>query len=83
MKNRFKLPFFALLLVNLIALGVLGLYQPRTALTQESPPPFANAVEQRNEIIAQLKEINAELHEQNALLHSGNLKVLVSLDKKE
>ncbi|HEX3997295.1 MAG TPA: hypothetical protein VHX65_01980 [Pirellulales bacterium] len=81
--NRTKLSFFALLLVNLVVLGVLGLYQPKTGLTQEAAPPFANAVEQRNEIIAQLKEINAQLHEQNELLHSGNMKVLVSLDKKE
>ena len=78
-----KLPFLTLLTVNLIGLGVLGLYQPRVAMTQESPPPFANSTEQRNEVVAQLKEINAQLKEQNALLRSGNLRVLVSLDKKE
>jgi hypothetical protein len=83
MKNHAKFSFLTLLLLNLVGLGVLGLYQPKAALTQEAPPPFANAVEQRNEIIAQLKEINTQLREQNALLHSGNMKVLVSLDKKE
>ncbi len=49
----------------------------------EESQPFANSVEQRAEMISQLKEIVAELKEQNALLRSGNLKVLVSLDKKE
>jgi hypothetical protein len=83
MKNRAKFSFLSLLALNLVGLGVLGLYQPKAALTQEASPPFANAVEQRNEIIAQLKEINTQLHEQNELLHSGNMKVLVSLDKKE
>jgi hypothetical protein len=83
MKIRANFSFLTLLLVNLVGLGVLGLYQPKAALTQEAPPPFANAVEQRNEMIAQLKEISTQLREQNALLHSGNMKVLVSLDKKE
>jgi hypothetical protein len=83
MKIRLKTPILLLIAANVLVLGVLGLYQPSVAIPQESPPPFNNAVEQRNEMIAQLKEINAQLKEQNALLRSGNLKVLVSLDKKE
>ena len=81
--KRSKLPFLTLLTVNLVGLCVLGLYQPRAGMTQEAPPPFANSTEQRNEVVTQLKEINAQLKEQNALLRSGNLRVLVSLDKKE
>jgi hypothetical protein len=83
MKIRVKTPVLLLLVANVVALGMLGLYQPSVAIPQEAPPPFSNAVEQRNEMIAQLKEMNAQLKEQNALLRSGNLKVLVSLDKKE
>jgi hypothetical protein len=83
MKIRIKTPILLLVTANVVVLGVLGLYQPNVAVPQESPPPFNNAVEQRNEMISQLKEINAQLKEQNALLQSGNLKVLVSLDKKQ
>jgi hypothetical protein len=64
-------------------LGVLALYGPNAAVSQEAQQPFANSVEQRNEIIAQLKEVNAQLKEQNALLRSGELKVVVTLDKKQ
>jgi hypothetical protein len=83
MKTGFRFPWRAAVLTGVVGLGVLGLYQPRIASTQESPPPFNNSVEQRNEIIAQLKELNAQMKEQNALLRSGNLKVIVSLEKKE
>ena len=83
MKLRVKSQFLCLLALNLVVLGVLGLYQARVASTQESPPPFANAVEQRNAMIDELKNINAQLKEQIELLRSGNLKVLVSLDKEK
>jgi len=83
MKTGFRFPWPAALLAGAVGLGVLGLYQPRTASTQESPPPFGNSVEQRNEIVTQLKELNAQMKEQNALLRSGTVKVIVSLDKKE
>jgi hypothetical protein len=60
---------------------MLGLYRPGTA----APPPkepFANAVEQRAEMIEQLRAVVAELKEQNALLKSGALQVIVAPDKK-
>lgn len=78
-----KLRFGIILAINLLGLCVLGLYRPTHAAPPEESQPFANSVEQRAEMISQLKEIVAELKEQNALLRSGNLKVLVSLDKKE
>jgi hypothetical protein len=78
-----KLRFGIFLAINLLGLCVLGLYRPTQAAPPEESQPFANSVEQRAEMISQLKEIVAELKEQNALLRSGNLKVLVSLDKKE
>jgi len=66
------------MLVGANALGycMLSFYQAGVAQT---PPiqPFANAVEQRIEMIAQLREINAELKAQNALLRSGTLKVVI------
>ncbi len=83
MKRRINVSFLLGALTAAVALAVLGLYQPRTASTQEAPPPFGNSVEQRNEVVAQLKELNAQIKEQNALLRSGQLKVLVSLDKKQ
>ena len=66
------------LLVSLNALGwcVLSLQQATHAQNQDNLP-FANAVQQRQEIIAELKVISAELKNQNALLRSGKLKVIV------
>lgn len=68
--------WLALLALTVVGLCVLGLYSPSGA----QPPdnlPFANSVEQRQEMIAQLKEISALLKEQNALLKSGRLAVVV------
>lgn len=46
-----------------------------TGATHADPPktqePFANAVEQRNEMIGQLKEINSQLKDQNAMLRAA------------
>jgi hypothetical protein len=83
MKTTLRSRWLAGMFVVVVGLGVLSLFGPRGAAMQESPPPFNNSVEQRNEIIAQLKELNAQLKEQNTLLRSGNLKVIVSLDKKQ
>ena len=65
---------------NVLFYCMLSFYQASDA---QSPPsqPFANAVEQRIEMIGQLREINAELKAQNALLRSGTLKVVID-DKK-
>jgi hypothetical protein len=83
MKNVTKFRFGMFLAINVLGLCVLGFYRPTSAAPPEESQPFANSVEQRAEMIAQLKEIAAELKEQNALLRSGNLKVLVSLDKRQ
>lgn len=72
--------WLALIISNVVILCVLGFYGTSQAQPNESNLPFANAVEQRVEIINQLKQLNEQLKEQNALLRSGKLKVVV--DKK-
>lgn len=68
-----------LIALNVLALCVLGLWRSTAAAPERGAnEPFANAVEQRAEMIAQLKEIGGLLKEQNALLKSGELTVLVS-----
>ena len=69
--NRKHLSWTLLILANVLAFGVLGFYQTSGAAPQTSPPPFQNAVEQRQEMIRELKEITALLKEQNALLRDG------------
>jgi hypothetical protein len=72
-----------LLAANALVYCVLGFSQtPAAAQRTGGDPPFANAVEQRNEQTAQLKEIKELLKEQNALLKSGNLRVVVTLPEK-
>ena len=68
--------FLALLAGNLMVLCMLGLYQPTPAAPREEQA-FANAVEQRLEMIRLLRETNALLKEQNELLRSGKLRVTV------
>lgn len=53
-----------------LVLGVLGFYSTSGAAPQGGQPPFANAVEQRSEMIRELREIKELLKEQNALLRS-------------
>lgn len=56
----------------LLTLGVLGFwYAALQAAPQTAQPPFANAVEQRNETIRELREIKELLKEQNALLKAS------------
>ena len=71
-----------LVAANALALCVLGLYRTTSAEPRETNLPFANAVEQRAEMIEQLREIGALLKEQNALLSSGKLKVVVDPGKR-
>jgi hypothetical protein len=67
------------LLLNVLAFGMLGLYQRTVAGSPSGPPmPFANTTESRLEMIQQLKEIRDLLKEQNALLRSGEVKVIVT-----
>jgi hypothetical protein len=66
-----------LVVANVAGWCMLCLHQSTGAAPAKETGPFANAVEQRFEMINQLREINAQLKEQNALLRSGNLKVVV------
>jgi hypothetical protein len=68
--------WLALLAGNVVMVCMLGLYQPPSAAPREDQP-FANAVEQRLEMIRLLRETNALLKEQNELLRSGKLRVTV------
>ena len=79
--SRFR--WMALLVANAVALCMLGFYGSSSAqLAQPAPNlPFANQVEQTDEIIQQLKQLNLLMKEQNNLLRSGRLQVVVS-DRK-
>lgn len=52
--------------------GVLGLWGTAVAQNEGTPgagkPPFANAIDQREEMIRELREMRALMKEQNALL---------------
>jgi len=65
-----------LIVLNLFGWTIVALREPPAQAQSKSTEPFANAVEQRQEMIAQLKEINAQLKEQTALLKSGKLQVV-------
>jgi len=69
---------------------VLSFYRATGAAPPADRQPFANAVQQRMEMVNELKEIRALLKEQNAvlkeqtkLLRSGELQVVVSLPEKK
>lgn len=83
MARNANLRWALLVAANVVGWCVLGLYRPGTAAPREAQPPFANAVEQRGEMIEQLKAVVAELKAQNELLKAGPLKVVVVPDKKE
>jgi hypothetical protein len=70
-------PWLALLGANALFCCVLGFYEMSDAAPPAMNQPFANSVEQRVDMVAQLKEINTQLKELNALLRSGNLQVVV------
>jgi hypothetical protein len=76
------LGWIGLIAGNIVLLGVLGFYQTAATANQAGKPPFANAIEQRMEMIAHLKEIKELLKEQNALLRSGKLTLAPDRDKK-
>lgn len=65
-----------LLVVNVVAWCVLVFYETSNAAKPPDNQPFANAVEQRIEMIQVLRDIHAQLKEQNALLRSGQVKVI-------
>ncbi len=68
MSRRPRRSGFLLVVLNVVALSVLALYGTSAAAPREAPQPFANAVEQRFEIIRELKQLNALVKEQNELL---------------
>jgi len=69
-----------LLTVNILGYCVLSFNQTPAAAQRATggKPPFANAIEQRMQMINHLAEIKELLKEQNALLRSGSLEVVVS-----
>lgn len=81
-RNGFR--WAALVAANVVCLCVLGFYQMSDAAPRQekNAPPFANAVQQRFDIIAELRETNKLLAEQNALLRSGKLRVVIELPDK-
>ena len=73
-----------LLAANVLCYCVLSFYQTSDAASSPAvKPPFANAVEQRMEMIRLLTEIKDQLKEQNALLRSGKLTVIVGQPEKQ
>ena len=71
MNNRY-VRNLGITIATALLLSVLGFWQAVTAQPQPTPgagnPPFANAVDQRNEMIRELREIRSLIKEQNALL---------------
>jgi hypothetical protein len=66
-----------LVTANALAWCVVAMWQNSSAAPAGGQLPFANAVEQRGEMIRELQEIKAQLKEQNALLRSGAVKVTI------
>lgn len=68
---KFQLPAWSVFtLIAGLGLCVLGFYSSSGAAPQGGQPPFANAVEQRNEMIRELREVKELLKEQTALLRT-------------
>ncbi len=77
MNRNASIRWMTLVAANAFAWCMLCFHEQGTAAPPPPTPPFANAVEQRIEIIEQLKQVNAQLKEQTALLRSGTMKVVV------
>ena len=77
MLRKLNFRWAMLLVANAVLWCVLGFDRSSTAAPQGGKQPFANAVEQRGEMVRQLREINSLLKEQNALLRSGKIQVIV------
>ena len=73
----------ALIAANVVCYCVLSFYRTTDAAPPKPGPPFANAVQQRMEMITELREIKQLLKEQNALFRSGNLEVTVREPKQQ
>lgn len=82
-----RIAWSLILAAIVLGCGVLSFYGAEAA---PRDPPFASAIEQRMESVAELREIRALLKEQNALLkeqmtllRSGEVRVLiVGLEKR-
>ena len=70
MTKRFS-AWSALVISGGVGLCVLGFYSIGGAAPQGGQPPFANSVDQRNEMVRELREIKELLKEQNALLRAS------------
>ena len=81
MSDRGTKRWMALVAFNVLSFALLGWHRPSGAEPRESNQPFANAEEQRGEIINELKQLNALIKEQNTLLRSGKLRVIVADSK--
>jgi|GEM_PF-1984442 hypothetical protein len=57
-----------LVAANVLVWCMLSLYGPIGAAPQGGVQPFANSIDQRNDMIRELKKINTLLVEQNKLL---------------
>lgn len=66
--------WMALVVINVLAWGVLGAWQFCEAQSKGGQLPFANSIEQRSEILAELRAIKDLVREQNALLREGAAK---------
>ncbi|MBN2477608.1 MAG: hypothetical protein JXB62_23575 [Pirellulales bacterium] len=84
MMNRRRTGWTLLIAANVLCYCVLGYYQTTEAMQRKpsAPPPFANSVQQRNEMITLLRDVRGLLKEQNALLRSGEVKVVVVQPEK-
>jgi len=56
---------------NVVALCMLGFYSQLGAAPPAGQPPFANPIDQRQDMIRELHEIKELLKEQNGLLRAG------------
>jgi hypothetical protein len=70
LRNRSYGPV-ALVCATAVTLSVLGFYSTTGAAPQGAQPPFANAVEQRLEVVTELRAIKELLKEQNDLLRAA------------
>lgn len=69
-----KLRWSILVAGNVALWCVLSFYQASNAAPGAGQLPFANSIEQRQQIVRELQEIKALLKEQNALLRPQNSK---------
>ena len=67
-----QLNWIVLATVNLCVLGMLFFHQESSAWQTGQQQPFANAVDQRQEMIRELKAIRGLLEEQNTLLRGNH-----------